>query len=925
MRVSNMDQAFKEESAKLAQVEKRIGEIAKPFMDTAKSLDKEIHDYICVDYEDVDRKRALISQRKNALAQYANYKEYKDMPYFGRLDLDREIETGYELYTNYIGKKGLTVGSEVIIVDWRAPVGACYYAQNQTSFRIKGDTYSLSLRRALNIKSGKLIDCRTEYDGSTVSLEGDVIDPFLLTVLKDKRRQNRLTDIIRSIQANQNDIIRRPLSESFIVQGCAGSGKTMILLHRLSYLKFNNRNMSVSGIKIITPNKDFNTHINELSAELDIDSIPKMTVEEYYAHLIKRFTRSETVNSDVASEMGLNPNLLGEIYSEQFAQRIQELYNKHWCETLDGMDQSMLRRSFSMHGVTYPQTDIYNSATVSYLESGIHRILVEAKERMEQYAASQRRIEGLRAELREAQDASSRMAEEVDTIRSQIKISIQDLLKETEKEIQLISDSVLHERTRYQELKSTDSGVSDSTLQAKEEIRLLRENYAAYIDYDRFSHISDDVSKGITEACAETVQRATDLVREMQSIPAYSFVKRNALRRQLEASKAQFSESARQHLDALIKEKESLLANQDEQTRIIQDEMKALAKTLEEADVRIDRLKGHATSIRECISVLDSAETVELSGVLSAEAQHICADFLPDYDKLIANQKRQLAHADEIEKKIAGVIVKEPYDEDIDYLEECSASVSRLKANTVYVQVVRKELQACYKKHGQDYTRTNYRHKLYLLLLFGSMYYPRLSTGDSFLNIDEAQDISVAEYKLLRKILGDKCIFNLYGDINQALFEQKSIVDWDDLRGVLGDKIYVLNEDYRNTLQITEYCNKQFYSEIYPIGITGEPVKEAELNSAIRWIVQLKKENPGYRTAVIAQRRNDNLRSIILSILEEQDVSWYAVDDKKLSVLSVENAKGLEFEAVVVLAKGMEINEQYISYTRALDHLCIVQ
>lgn len=245
-----MDQAFKEEKAKLAQVEKRIDELAQPYMNTAINLDKEIQDYICIDYEDVDRKRALISRRKSAYNQYAYYNEYKDMPYFGRLDLDRENATGFESYTNYIGKKGLTIGADVEIVDWRSPVGSCYYAQNQTSFTIWGGTYSLALRRALNIKSGKLIDCRTEYDGSTVTLEGDVIDPFLLTVLKDKRRQNRLTDIIRSIQANQNDIIRKPLSESFIVQGCAGSGKTMILLHRLSYLKFNNRNMSVSGIKM---------------------------------------------------------------------------------------------------------------------------------------------------------------------------------------------------------------------------------------------------------------------------------------------------------------------------------------------------------------------------------------------------------------------------------------------------------------------------------------------------------------------------------------------------------------------------------------------------------------------------------------------------------------------------------------------------
>lgn len=76
---------------------------------------------------------------------------------------------------------------------------------------------------------------------------------------------------------------------------------------------------------------------------------------------------------------------------------------------------------------------------------------------------------------------------------------------------------------------------------------------------------------------------------------------------------------------------------------------------------------------------------------------------------------------------------------------------------------------------------------------------------------------------------------------------------------------------------------------------------------------------------IIVNRVKDSIRATISESINEQEVSWYKVDDKKLSVLTVENAKGLEFEAVVVLCDGMEINEQYIAYTRALDHLCIVR
>ena len=71
------------------------------------------------------------------------------------------------------------------------------------------------------------------YDKGTV-------DPFLMDILIKNRHIHKLTDIIKTIQSNQNSIIRQPLNSNLIVQGCAGSGKTMIMLHRLSYLKFNN-------------------------------------------------------------------------------------------------------------------------------------------------------------------------------------------------------------------------------------------------------------------------------------------------------------------------------------------------------------------------------------------------------------------------------------------------------------------------------------------------------------------------------------------------------------------------------------------------------------------------------------------------------------------------------------------------------------
>ncbi len=157
------------------------------------------------------------------------------------------------------------------------------------------------------------------------------------------------------------------------------------------------------------------------------------------------------------------------------------------------------------------------------------------------------------------------------------------------------------------------------------------------------------------------------------------------------------------------------------------------------------------------------------------------------------------------------------------------------------------------------------------------------------------------------------------------MFAEKGIVDWDDLKSIIGSDIFVLNENYRNTLQITEYCNREFSAEIYPIGIKGAPVMETDVRHALDWIVEMKRTNPGYRTAIIVHRDTDEIRRLLTDMMNHAEVSWFTADDSKLSVLTVENAKGLEFDAVVAISADMEVNEQYIAYTRALDHLCVVK
>lgn len=456
----------------------------------------------------------------------------------------------------------------------------------------------------------------------------------------------------------------------------------------------------------------------------------------------------------------------------------------------------------------------------------------------------------------------------------------------------------------------------------------------AEVEYSGFLPMNDEISADIAAACKDTLERIHSLEEQIQRTPVYNFLKRNNLRRQLQEATRRYTEEARARLDALTAEKEAEMARASEAARAQQAEAESLSRTVEAAEREIAELQSRQRTLHNGMTALlnskpsDTELPLNYNALVSMDIPEALVDGLTDHERLMANRANQEKRLTDLRKQI-GIIEGQmlpPYGDDIAHLEQCETEVARLKPNELYRQVFRRALTGAYRRHGVTYTRTNYRHKLYLTLRFCTLYYSRpRGVVDSYLNIDEAQDISMVEYGLLREILGNKCVFNLYGDINQALFPEKCVMDWEELREIVGQSVYVLNEDYRNTLQITEYCNRAFSAEIYPIGIKGAPVAELDWPKGVAWLAKLKKANPNYRAAVIVHREMETLRDDLTRAMPKKSLSWHSVDDAKVSVLTVEQAKGLEFEVVLVLSQGMEINEQYIAFTRALEHLCVVK
>jgi hypothetical protein len=160
--------------------------------------------------EEYRRSLALSAEIKAETERMNAYRPLFDEPYFARMDLVDNKE-GYNSY--YIGKKG---DVKLEIVDWRAPVSRRYYQKSCASFTFNEYEYKAILRRALRTKNGKVEDFKNEYLSLKDYLteeeiggkdEENVLDPFLREIIKKRKEEASVKDIIRTIQEKQYEII----------------------------------------------------------------------------------------------------------------------------------------------------------------------------------------------------------------------------------------------------------------------------------------------------------------------------------------------------------------------------------------------------------------------------------------------------------------------------------------------------------------------------------------------------------------------------------------------------------------------------------------------------------------------------------------------------------------------------------------------
>lgn len=211
-------------------------------------------------------------------------------PYFGAITFKSDDSSD----KIYIGITHVEDDEKYYVHDWRAPISSMFYdygvgnaEYESPSGKISGE---ITNKRQFKIEQGNLIRV---FDNS-INIDDDMLQEVLSTSSNEKMK-----NIVNTIQQEQNLIIRNTEDRNLIVQGIAGSGKTSVALHRIAFLLYKIENLKSNNILIFSPNQIFSEYISNVLPELGEDNTMQTTFHDFLKTFINEYKEVESFTSFV--------------------------------------------------------------------------------------------------------------------------------------------------------------------------------------------------------------------------------------------------------------------------------------------------------------------------------------------------------------------------------------------------------------------------------------------------------------------------------------------------------------------------------------------------------------------------------------------------------------------------------------------------
>ncbi|WP_044002595.1 HelD family protein [Hymenobacter swuensis] len=286
---------------KLTLAVRRVDDAVKQFSSELRQKKQYIHEHQSgMDEADMVAADQSINRMaltgEGAVARKRRLLKLVQSPYFGRLDFGPKNQAVAPVY---IGVHSFfdEQQRQNLVYDWRAPISSLFYdfELGEASYATPSGTIHgrIELKRQYKIRDGRLeflLD-------SDVNIHDDVLQQELA-----KSSDDKMKNIVATIQRDQNAVIRNEEATVMIIQGVAGSGKTSIALHRIAFLLYRYREtIAAKDILIISPNKVFADYISNVLPELGEEHLPEMGMEELAADLLENRYQFQTFFDQVAA------------------------------------------------------------------------------------------------------------------------------------------------------------------------------------------------------------------------------------------------------------------------------------------------------------------------------------------------------------------------------------------------------------------------------------------------------------------------------------------------------------------------------------------------------------------------------------------------------------------------------------------------
>lgn len=722
------------------------------------------------------------------------------------------------------------------------------YKPDIDSWHYPKEHSSVAYSRNVFMKQKDVIRVDVLLDRSD-SAYSEITDNYLRNALKRNKSKVGMQSIIQTIQEKQDHIRSLGKDHSFVVQGCAGSGKTMVLLHRLRYLLYN-RDIHSEDYVLLVPNPDFKVFIRDISRKFGISDQNIFSYQDYYRSILKK---PRSASETIADELVFPADYLQYIYSPDFIRSayqtvLEELYHQaesfiEFCD--DKLNQLLVKEQTSIQNeIIKLKNDGYQdfSRTVDQVAEYIPVPLEDCDSIQPFLSAFHMLIEEQREKI-----AVQKLAQE------------KVVIEPTDERVTSDPELVEYDNAILQEEAAVRKASLFTVAAHKKRLKLLQGKRSAYL-----------------EELLEKVAREEELIRS----------------KNMEDLRQIFGEVTMEQAEAILEQAQDIQEKLSENVAAAEKALENFEDTIEQKYsqeiILLNRMIENLSDMKEestdCVKAL-----VPMSGAIQA--------YIQDGMQLAL---KIMAHAcSPAEAK------------------NCRATYQMLMPKTdrelqgYFYTLFRNSCKKMIREKYKVRICSQYRHYWYLMLYCRYLAYGCAENPAMYLFIDETQDLSPSEIELLYKVnFADQTapVMNLFGDVNQVI-STHGVRNWSEIG--FEHEVYTLSENFRNTNQIIEYCNKKIPFRMQSVGVDMDPVQEfPSLRGCLAGIIK-------HTDPLVFIVKDEKTR---MDLQEELKSIW----KDPYSVYTVKEAKGLEFRSVVVIDRDMTVNEKYISYTRTLAELRVV-